>query len=42
MSDTVLSETLEAGFNAGLAIATDAEIAAGAACGQMALLTEQE
>lgn len=29
-----------AGFTAGLAIATDAEVAAGAACGQMALLVE--
>lgn len=36
----VMKEVKEAGFDAGLAIATDAEVNAGAACGQMAILDE--
>ncbi|ENU5815571.1 hypothetical protein ACE34P_003167 [Vibrio fluvialis] len=36
----VISAVQQEGFDVGLAIATDAEVKAGAACGQMALLED--
>lgn len=38
--NSIVENVKEAGFDAGLAIATDAEVNAGAACGQMAILDE--
>lgn len=37
---SIVGTVSAAGFNTGLAIATDAEIAAGAACGQIAMLVD--
>jgi len=36
----IVEEIVEAGFEGAVAIATDAEVQAGAACGQMCLVTE--
>ena len=36
----IVSEIEEAGFDGAVAIATEAEVQAGAACGQMCLVTE--
>ena len=45
MSQNPLSNITEqlskAGFDHAVAIATDAEVAAGAACGQLSIITEQ-
>lgn len=40
--DKVLNELREAGYDYGVAIATQAEINAGAACGQLSLVLETE
>ena len=40
--DKVLNEFKEAGYDYGVAIATQAEINAGAACGQLSLVLESE
>lgn len=40
--DKVLKELKEAGYDYGIAIATQAEINAGAACGQLSLVIENE
>ncbi|MFW9998094.1 MAG: hypothetical protein ACFFD4_38990 [Candidatus Odinarchaeota archaeon] len=50
MSDTKSTESIqdvkdqleEAGFDHGLAIATQAEVEAGAACGQLSIIAEEE
>ncbi len=36
----IMSQVQENGFDGAIAIATDAEVQAGAACGQMCLVTE--
>ena len=38
---TIIKSLKEAGYDYGIAIATQAEIEAGAACGQLSLLEEQ-
>ena len=40
--DKVFNELKEAGYDYGVAIATQAEINAGAACGQLSLVLETE
>ncbi len=40
--DNIIQELLEAGYDWALAFATDAEIEAGAACGQLAIMMEDE
>lgn len=40
--EQIIHDLKEAGYNYGVAIATEAEIAAGAACGQLSLIVEQE
>ena len=40
--DKVLNELKEAGYDYGVAIATQAEINAGAACGQLSLIVENK
>ena len=40
--DKVLNELKEAGYDYGVAIATQTEINAGAACGQLSLVLETE
>ena len=40
--DKVLNELKAAGYDYGVAIATKAEIEAGAACGQLSLILENE
>ena len=40
--DKVLNELKETGYDYGVAIATQAEINAGAACGQLSLVIENE
>jgi len=37
----IINDIEDAGFNAAIAIATEAEIQAGAACGQMCLINEE-
>jgi adenine C2-methylase RlmN of 23S rRNA A2503 and tRNA A37 len=39
---TVQEQLQEAGYDCAVAVATEAEIAAGAACGQLSLIVEQE
>jgi adenine C2-methylase RlmN of 23S rRNA A2503 and tRNA A37 len=39
--DKIMSELKEAGYQFGVAIATEAEINAKAACGQLAIITEE-
>ncbi len=39
--DKIVEQLKEAGFNFGVAIATQAEIEAGAACGQLSIVQEQ-
>lgn len=41
-TEKVVRELSEAGYQNAVAIATEAEVAAGAACGQMALISEQD
>lgn len=38
--DKIIKDLREAGYDYGVAIATQAEIKAGAACGQLSLITE--
>jgi adenine C2-methylase RlmN of 23S rRNA A2503 and tRNA A37 len=40
--EKIAQELKEAGFDFAVAIATEAEVAAGAACGQLSLITEKE
>jgi hypothetical protein len=40
--EKIKQELEQAGYNFAVAIATDAEVKAGAACGQMALIVEHE
>lgn len=40
--EKIIEELKEAGYNYGVAIATQAEIEAGAACGQLSLIVENE
>ena len=40
--EKIIKELKEAGYNYGVAIATQAEIDAGAACGQLSLIVENE
>lgn len=40
--EKIIEELKEAGYNYGVAIATQAEIKAGAACGQLSLIVENE
>ena len=40
--DKILKELKEAGFDYGVAIATKAEVEAGAACGQLSMIVEEE
>lgn len=40
--EKIIQELKDAGYNYGVAIATEAEIQAGAACGQLSLIVEQE
>lgn len=41
MEDTIKKELAEAGYDYAVAIATQAEVAAGAACGQLAIVTDE-
>jgi len=38
MNDNITNQLKDAGFDFAIAVATEAEIAAGAACGQLAIL----
>jgi len=40
--ETIMKQLEEAGYDAAVAVATLAEIQAGAACGQLAIITEEE
>ena len=40
-TNEIMEELKEAGFDSAIAIATQAEIEAGAACGQLAIITEE-
>lgn len=40
--ERIISQLKEAGYDYGVAIATQAEIQAGAACGQLSLIIENE
>jgi hypothetical protein len=40
--EEIIRELKDAGFDYGIAIATQAEIKAGAACGQLSLIVENE
>lgn len=40
--EQIVKELKEAGFDYGVAIATQAEIEAGAACGQLSMILEEE
>lgn len=40
--ERIISQLKEAGYEYGVAIATQAEIQAGAACGQLSLIIENE
>ena len=40
--EKIIEQLKDAGFDYGVAIATQAEIKAGAACGQLSLITEYE
>lgn len=40
--EKIIQQLKEAGYDYGVAIATQAEIKAGAACGQLSLITEQQ
>jgi len=39
--DQIVAQLAAAGYDHGIAIATQAEIAAGAACGMLSIITEQ-
>jgi hypothetical protein len=38
----ILNDVKDAGFDSAIAIATNAEVKAGAACGQMSIINEKE
>jgi hypothetical protein len=40
--EEIIKQLDEAGYDNAIAVATEAEIAAGAACGQLSLITEKE
>ena len=40
--EDIIKQLDEAGYDSALAMATEAEVAAGAACGQLSLITEKE
>ena len=40
MNETIQKQLEQAGYGYAVAVATQAEIAAGAACGQLAIITE--
>lgn len=40
--ETIQAELNEAGYDNAVAVATEAEIEAGAACGQLSIIAEQE
>lgn len=42
MQEEIQKQLQDAGFDFALAFATEAEVAAGAACGQLSLITEKE
>lgn len=42
MNEKIIEQLKEAGYDFSVAIATQAEIKAGAACGQLSLITENE
>lgn len=42
MNDQVAKELEERGYDYAVAVATNAEVEAGAACGQLAIITEEE
>jgi adenine C2-methylase RlmN of 23S rRNA A2503 and tRNA A37 len=41
ITEKIKSQLDEAGYDYAVAVATEAEISAGAACGQLAIITEQ-
>lgn len=41
-TETIQKELKEAGFDCAIAVATQAEIKAGAACGQLSIITENK
>jgi adenine C2-methylase RlmN of 23S rRNA A2503 and tRNA A37 len=41
MNEKITSELENAGFDYAIAVATEAEVAAGAACGQLAIISEE-
>lgn len=41
MEEKHVQQLKEAGFDAAVAVATEQEIAAGAACGQLSIITEE-
>lgn len=41
MNDNIKNQLEEAGYDYAIAIATEAEVAAGAACGQLAIIDEE-
>ena len=40
--EIIIKEITEAGFECGLAVATDAEVEAGSACGQLSIISEED
>lgn len=40
--EKIINELRESGYDYGIAIATQAEIKAGAACGQLSIITEED
>jgi adenine C2-methylase RlmN of 23S rRNA A2503 and tRNA A37 len=42
MNEKIAKELEERGFDYAVAVATNAEVEAGAACGQLAIITEEE
>lgn len=42
IAEEIKSELEDAGYDYAIAVATNAEIEAGAACGQLAIITEEE
>jgi len=42
MTEQVKQELEEAGFEFAVAVATEAEVEAGAACGQLSIITEED
>lgn len=42
ITDKIKNELEQKGYNYAVAVATDAEIQAGAACGQLSIITEEQ